>query len=347
MKILYIGAINPPGGASTTKMRMEELERLGHEVASVDIEKYSRWGGRFPGGLVRRLKWGPPLSRLAEDIHRTAVGFQPEVAWVDKGIWVSAATLRDIKERHRSFLVHYTPDPAIVFHQSRHFLASIPVYDLLVTTKAYELDLYRRHGARNLLHQFSSFDARVHRPRVPTPEEKRLYESDIVFVGTYTPGRERYLRPLARLGVNLAIWGGNWRERCRDKELRPYVRGGALSADDYVLALCSTRLALGLLSPLVPDLSTTRSLEIPACGAFLLAERTDEHLALFEEGKEAEFFASEEELIHKVGYYLEHDAERRRVAEAGRQRCLSSGHSTEDRVREIIDRIHQLIAGTG
>ncbi|MCP5119469.1 MAG: glycosyltransferase, partial [bacterium] len=148
------------------------------------------------------------------------------------------------------------------------------------------------------MHQFSSFDARVHRPRVPTPEDKRLYESDIVFVGTYTPGRERYLRPLSRLGVNLAIWGGNWRERCRDEELRPHVRGGALNADDYVLALCSTRLALGLLSPLVPDLSTTRSLEIPACGAFLLAERTDEHRALFEEGKEAEFFASEEELIH-------------------------------------------------
>lgn len=75
-----------------------------------------------------------------------------------------------------------------------------------------------------------------------------------------------------------------------------------------------------------PDAFTTRSFEIPAAGAMLLAERTDEHRALFEEGREAEFFGDEEELRDKLRYYLGQEPARRRIAEAGRARALAQYH---------------------
>jgi len=72
-------------------------------------------------------------------------------------------------------------------------------------------------------------------------------------------------------------------------------------------------------------------------GIFLLAERTDDHLALFEEGKEAEYFGDDEELKDKIRFYLENDEARKRIAAAGRERCLRSGYSSPSQLKSIIN----------
>ncbi|MBA7681728.1 hypothetical protein ES703_90068 [subsurface metagenome] len=115
--------------------------------------------------------------------------------------------------------------------------------------------------------------------------------------------------------------------------------GKSIVCEDYCMALSAASICLGLLSKLFPETTTTRSFEIPACGAFMLAERTNEHLELFEEGKEAEFFSSNEELIKKIRYYINHPEKRKRIAEAGRQRCLKSRYSYQDRLKEILEQI--------
>ncbi len=109
---------------------------------------------------------------------------------------------------------------------------------------------------------------------------------------------------------------------------------------DYPKSLNATRINLGFLRKANRDLQTTRSVEIPACRAFLLAERTDEHLGLFTEGVEAEFFDGPEELLAKCRHYLAHDDERRRVAEAGFARCIRDGYDNEGRLRRVLDHLY-------
>ena len=63
--------------------------------------------------------------------------------------------------------------------------------------------------------------------------------------------------------------------------------------------------------------------------AYILGKEVD--------GKEAAFFSSNEELLEKCRYYLEHEDERRSVAKAGYERCITSDYSNEGMIRRIIN----------
>jgi spore maturation protein CgeB len=71
----------------------------------------------------------------------------------------------------------------------------------------------------------------------------------------------------------------------------------------------------------------------------MLAERTQEHEALFTENREVSFFATREELLQKCRYYLEHPLERESIALAGRRRCIESDYSYEGHVMRVLARL--------
>lgn len=91
-----------------------------------------------------------------------------------------------------------------------------------------------------------------------------------------------------------------------------------------------------------PDAFTTRSFEIPAAGAMLLAERTVEHQELFDEDREAVFFGSSEELRDKLGYYLRNERARLAIATAGRARTLTEYHWRHV-MRPAIERVEEVV----
>ena len=89
------------------------------------------------------------------------------------------------------------------------------------------------------------------------------------------------------------------------------------------------------------DRQTTRSVEIPACGGFMLAERTEEHLSMFKEGKEAAFFSSNIELLEKCRYFLNHEEERNLIAKNGFKICRENGYSNIETLRKVLQSIYE------
>jgi len=73
-----------------------------------------------------------------------------------------------------------------------------------------------------------------------------------------------------------------------------------------------------------------------ACCSMMIADRTDEHQEFFEEGKEAEFFSSTEELVDKVRFYLSNESLREQIACNGYRRCLTAGYSYKNRLTKVL-----------
>ena len=83
------------------------------------------------------------------------------------------------------------------------------------------------------------------------------------------------------------------------------------------------------------DIVTMRVFDAMACGAFVLAEQSDDLAALFDIGKEVVCYQSRDELVRMVGHYLDNPGERRALAAAG-QRAVRARHTIDQRLQQML-----------
>ena len=334
--ILYVGDLSE---GTTTLDRLKTLRILGSSVVPFDTGPYLRGGSRIFRSLGWRFYAGPNVSELNRDLRNACKAWSNvKTIWIDKGVWIWKSTLAFLKESLNAGAIHFTPDPAIVFHRSPHFLNSIPLYDHLFTFKDYEVELYRKYGAARTHLLSMSYESARFFPREPIAK----YQCDVIFVGHKESHYVRHLREVAKLGVDLRIWGPGWDTSWYSPAWqRRCVRGSGIWGEEYPRALSSAKIGIGLLTKLAPDLVTTRSLEIPACGTFMLAESSPGHAQMFRDNEEAVLFNSPSDLAGKVRHYLAEGESRIRIADAGYQRCRLGKYSNEARLREVLE-----LAGT-
>jgi spore maturation protein CgeB len=338
LRILYVGPLQQGG---TSLQRMGSLQDLGYECIPFDMSPYYHYGPLIRRSIAHRLAIGKQLGSLNLNLCQFAKGIDYDYVWIDKGVWIFPETVKKLK-KDKAFIIHYTPDAAIIFNNTRHFIHSIPEYNVLITTKTYELQKYKELGAKTVLFTGQGFDPYIFHPyEIDEPTMKALH-SDVCFIGHCEGHYYDVVKAVTNATDDVAVWGKWGRKKIFHPWLKRVYRGEGIWREDYAKALCSTKIGLGLLSKLVNDQTTTRTYEITACRTFMLAERTDEHLALFEEGKEAEFFGSNEELLAKVQYYLAHEDALKRIAAAGRERCIKSGYSNHERLKRVMEEIGKL-----
>jgi spore maturation protein CgeB len=258
--------------------------------------------------------------------------------FIDKGIYVWPLTVRNIKRMAAAAVVHYLPDD--YYGSGLHLrlvTRAICDYDAVFTTKTYNVRELERAGVTRVQYVPNAYDPLLHRPPELTEAERRIYGCDISFIGRWEPDRQETLTHLAEKGYKMKIWGDGWNKAGIPDRLRPCVQGRGVFGAEYAKAIAASSINLNILSKWYRDEETQRSIEIPACAGFMLAERTARHLEYFEEGKEAEFYSCEGELSEKCSYYIEHPADAQSIGAAGRQRCIRSDYSYADRINSIFD----------
>ena len=337
-KILFVGDLNTYGRGY---QRYRTLKEMGHDVVAFSHTKVSLPGHIESPSLAYRIFWKLriPLdtTHVKKQIQNAIWNSSFDVVWIEKGNMIWPQTLRYIKKNAPlARLISCSEDDMYATHgHSLLYRAGLRHYDLVFTTKAYNLAELKLFGAKNTYLFLDSYDEKIHKPMNLNEVEREHFSCDVGAIGAFEDKRAESLLYLAGHGIKVNVWGNDW-----GRMVNPHpnlgIKNKFLFGEDYSKAICATKINLNFLRKINRDEVTSRSVEIPACGGFMLSERTARHLEFFEEGREAEFFGSNEEMLEKVRYYLKNDEEREKIARAGRERCVTSGYSMRTQLDKML-----------
>jgi spore maturation protein CgeB len=328
---------------STARQRFEAFRR---QPGIVAVASQVEAGPGSNSSLVARARWKlqwPPDSGENAQLLRHVADERPDVVFVDNSPVISRATLRQLRKLCDPVLVYYSPDDMTAPHNlSWPMRLSFREWDVIFTTKSFNIEELSERGVKNPVLVGNAFDAAVHRPMTCEEVGEDYERYDLVFIGTVEDERLRSIVKLADAGFTVAVYGNPMSRRGETWQGLRHPRilaGPAVYGAEYTRRMHHGRVALGFLRKMNRDLITTRSIEIPAMGRPMVAESTPEHDACFIAGLEYVGFRNDRELIQAVSNLIQDRDLRLSIASRGYRRCLSSPYSTDHRAQEMIDSI--------
>lgn len=340
MNILYIGDDNKD---STSFQRAEALIRLGHNVVIKNPNDSYREITILNSLLPFHYRTG--YTFLQKRVYRwlkEVINSLPSIdlIWVNGGELLGNKCLKLLKAKAPCIL--YNNDDVTGKRDGRRFrmiLKSIPYYDICVVRRVPNIEEYKLRGAKNVINLMMSYDEIQHCPFEDESKISNFYKSEVAFIGTLIPNerRDEFLVDLVEQGIELRIWGNEWKKSPHYMKLKPYIKGKSIYRRDYVAAIQGAKICLGFLSKGNRDLHTRRSVEVPFAGGLLCAERTSEHLEMYKEGVSAVFWNDSKECAKICKELLTDPKRRESIRLAGMQRVRALGVGNEDVCKKILD----------
>jgi spore maturation protein CgeB len=310
------------------------LNSLGHEaidlVANCDPLQL-RWAEEQsrPGRLRRRFA----RDRLQQIAMEQIDAHGAEVVYLQDLNFLSRSNLDRLREQGR-LVAGQIASPMPDAEQLRGF-------SLLLTSFRHYVTRFRELGVDSEYLPIAFYAEVLDRLRAdgvdPGPEADRPHA--ISFVGglgadVHGP-RVRLFEQIAE-SLPLEGWGYGWNGLPDDSPLRRAYRGEAWGLDMYRV-LARSRIVVNVHSTAAEGYANNmRLFEATGTGALLVTEAAPNLADFFEPGREVVAYDGPDDLMAKLGHYLERDRERRAIASAGQRRTLRD-HTYEQLMARLSD----------
>lgn len=300
------------------------LDGMGHEVVQFDFMERERAVGR---------------RKMREELVAAARSSSPDVVFLflfeDQ---IDPATLRRVGQAAKAPTVNWFADDHWRFDRFTSRIA--PSLDWSVTTDEDSLPRYASIGVKNVILSQWACNRYAYRPT------DGPLEHGVTFVGQPHADRPQIIEALRQSGVAAECWGLGW-------------PAGRLTHDQMVRVFGTSAINLNLANSSLPPNTLRvragralgrgpkgkrptqikgRTFEVPGCGGFELTERVPHLERYFDLGRELAVYDSLPDLIEQTKYWLENEAERATIAEAGYRRVMAE-HTYDHRFEEIFDRV--------
>lgn len=302
------------------------LKELGYNVTLVNYDLSSN---------LRLFHFVPTLLKnfiytklINYQLKKTATTSHPDLILCIKADLITPTTLRFIKERSpQTKLALFYPDNPFTFwngNSNANILNALPIYDYFLIWSKLLMPVLQSAGAKNVRYFPFAFDEVIfNQPITISNKEKQKYTCEICFIGTWDPDREWWLTELIiqMPTLKLAIWGNRWAETLPlSSPLHKYLRGKAIYMAEMVKAFACSKITLNFVRQQNMTSHNMRTFEALASNVFMLTQRTTEQTTTpFIEGDNIECFATPDELMKKIAFYLDHDTIRKSIAKKGQQ----------------------------
>lgn len=177
-------------------------------------------------------------------------------------------------------------------------------FDLSLTTSKSALIKYAVDGGKAM-----------YKPYAANPDVYRKLglekKYDVAFVGAHYGTRPYYIDYLRQNGIQVHTKGQGWDD-------------GEATPDEMIEIFNQAKIVLGFAGVGISDdifILKGRDFEVPLTGTLYMTQRHEELNEYFNLGEDIETYATKEELLDKVRYYLAHDSERQKIAEQGYEKC--------------------------
>lgn len=150
MKIIFVGDLNE---YTRSFQRFETLQSIGHEVVGISHVPVP-WKPQKDFNLIEAISWRLKIPvdtvRANEKIRAEIVKQKFDVVWIEKGNTILPSTLRYIKEHSpETKLLSVSEDDMYPAHnRSFYYMRGLKWYDVVFTTKVYNLAELKTFGAK-------------------------------------------------------------------------------------------------------------------------------------------------------------------------------------------------------
>jgi spore maturation protein CgeB len=309
-------------------------EDLGVDVELADVRESSK--GHW---LSRKFSWHflghrpAQLAAFSRHVVRLCARFRPHVLLTVGIAPLDAGSLEEIGRMGVYRANYLTDDPWNPAQKAPWFMLAIRHYDEVFSTRRSNLDDLRATGCGRVTYLRFAYAPAVHFPHRLSAARKQELASDVIFAGGGDADRVPYIAALARAGFRVALYGGYWNRFPETRRLALGLKDPAFLRE----AVSAARIALCLVRHANRDGHCMRTFEVPAIGACMLVENTEEHRELFgAEGSAVMYFDSIPEMLQKARWLLDHPGERQRLRDTVHQLITTGGHTYHDRLRSVL-----------
>ena len=305
----------------------------GFDVQIIDVAK--AWqGSNWQKKIYYHLLGKRPsaLNRFGEEVIDICRRHTPEFLIAVGIAPLDVVTLKKISGMGVKLCNFLTDDPWNAANEAKFFWRALTQYDVVFNPRTANLAALEALGCRRVEYLPFGYNPTLHFYEPPTTyEDIERFSCDVAFIGGADYDRLPLVREILNRGLRLKVYGGRW-DKYKEFD---HCYGGFVMGRELRMAVAAATVNLCMGRKANRDEHAMRSLELPAMGGCLLAERTAEHIAIFGDDDNIAYYTNIIELGDQAVALSREKNKAIKMGEGLMKRITNNGHSYQDRLVQI------------